>query len=142
MTDAELVRRKLTQLMAHLERLRRRRSVDVSVYLSDVDRQDAVALSLLVVVQEAADIAFHIAADEHWGVPRTLREGFDRLAEGGVIGRDLSEKLAALSSLRNRLAHGYAGVDGSRLWNELPGGLATFDAFVTAIVAFLGAVNG
>jgi uncharacterized protein YutE (UPF0331/DUF86 family) len=55
-----------------LERSRRRRPVSVDVLRKDVDLQDALAMSLLVAIQEAVDIAFHIAADEGWGVPGLL----------------------------------------------------------------------
>ncbi len=66
MTNVVLVVRKLATLEEHLRRLRERRPADVAAFRADALLQDAVALSMLVVVQEAIDIALHIASDEGW----------------------------------------------------------------------------
>jgi hypothetical protein len=68
MTDTTLVPAKLTTLGEHVDRMERRRSSTMEAFLADVDRQDALALSLMVALQEAADIALHIAADEGGGL--------------------------------------------------------------------------
>lgn len=137
MTDAELVARKLTVLRDHLDRMRRRRPDDLETLRGDLERQDALALSVLVVVQEATDIAFHVCSDEGWGLPATYREGFEMLARHGVIDASLSSSLAGATHLRNRIAHGYATVDVERLWNDVPAGIAAFEAFAAAIARHL-----
>ena len=38
---------------------------------------------------------------------------------------------------QNRIAHGYAGVDVTRLWGEIPAGLATLDAYAAAVAGFV-----
>ena len=43
-----------------MDRARRRRPGSVDVFRHHLDLQDALALSLLVAVQEAIDVAFHI----------------------------------------------------------------------------------
>jgi uncharacterized protein YutE (UPF0331/DUF86 family) len=63
-TEAVLVLRKLATLREHAARVRRRRPASPEALRSDVDLQDALAMSLLVAIHEAADIAFHIASDE------------------------------------------------------------------------------
>ena len=137
MTDREVVLRKLTTLLEHVARMRRRRAGELAAWRSDVDLQDALAMSLLVAIQHALDIALHIASDEGWGVPASYAESFGLLSSHGVIPAPLAGALANLASLRNRLAHGYATVDADRIWAELPGGLASLDAFSAAISAHL-----
>ncbi len=90
-------------------------------------------MSVLVVVQESLDVAFHVASDEGWGVPASYRESFDLLAHHGVIGQELASSLGGAAQLRNRIAHGYATVDLDRLWAELPQGVSAFEQFVAAI---------
>lgn len=102
--------------------------------------QDAIALSLLVAVQEAVDIALHISSDEGWGIPASYRESFDFLAKHGVIDAPLATAMASSAALRNRIAHGYGTVDLERLWADLPAGIAAFDAFAAAIARYLQAV--
>lgn len=137
MTDTTLVLQKLTTLRDHAARVARRCPTSVEELRGDVDRQDAIALGILVAVQEATDIAFHIAADEGWGVPGSYAEGFDILARHGVIDADLAAEMAAAVGLRNRIAHGYASVDVDRLWTEIPRGLAAFERYATAVAGFV-----
>jgi hypothetical protein len=61
-TDSAIVLQKLTSLTEHLGRARRRRPATLDALRADVDVQDALASSLLVAIQEAVDLAFHIVA--------------------------------------------------------------------------------
>jgi uncharacterized protein YutE (UPF0331/DUF86 family) len=137
MTNADLVARKLATLREHLARIRRRRTATADELRDDVDRLDALSLSLLVVVQEAVDIAYHLASDEGWGAPASHREGFELLARHGVVDGALAAQLAIAAQVRNRIAHGYSTVDVERLWAEIPNGIATFERFAVAIAKHL-----
>lgn len=94
-------------------------------------------MGILVVVQEAVDIALHIASDEGWALASTYREAFGVLAQHGVIDATLAASLGGTAQLRNRIAHGYATVDAERVWAELPTGIAAFESFASAIALFL-----
>ena len=142
MTDKELVVRKLTVMLEHIERARRRRPADLEMLRADVDRQDALVMSLLVALQEATDIAFHVAADEGWGVAASNAEAFTLLASRGVIDSELGAALATTVRLRNRIAHGYATLDLERIWKELPDGLAHLERFGSALTRWMDALPG
>ena len=137
MTDSAVVLRKLTSLKEHVSRIRRRRAIDLSAFRVDTDRQDAMSMSLLVAIQDALDIALHMASDEGWGVPASYADAFALLASHGVIDAALSASLANMATLRNRLAHGYASVDMERIWTELPTGIDALEAFSSAVAARL-----
>jgi uncharacterized protein YutE (UPF0331/DUF86 family) len=137
-TNVALVARKLAILEDHLGRLRQRRPAVVDVFKTDTLLQDAVALGVLVVVQEAIDIALHLASDEGWELAASYREAFTVLERHGILDAALSAELAAAAQLRNRIAHGYASLDAERLWNELPSGIAAFSAFAGKVAAFVG----
>jgi uncharacterized protein YutE (UPF0331/DUF86 family) len=132
-----LVGRKLAVLREHVERATRRRPVSRDALGADVDLQDALAMSLLVAIQEAIDIAFHMCTDEKWGLPATYAECFEILAGHDVITSDLAARLAATARLRNRLSHGYTTVDHARVWEELPAGLLALTQYAAAIAALL-----
>jgi uncharacterized protein YutE (UPF0331/DUF86 family) len=89
--------------------------------LSQSALQDAVAMSVLVVVQEATDIALHIATDEGWELGSTYREAFAVLERHGVITAPLAASLGGAAQLRNRIAHGYASLDAERLLRSFRG---------------------
>ncbi len=137
MTNVALVARKLAVLEDHLQRLRERRPAEVVAFATDRPLQDAVAVSVLVVVQEAMDIALHIATDEGWELASTYREAFAVLERHGVITAPLAVSLGGAAQLRNRIAHGYASLDAERLWTELPQGIASFGEFAAAVSVFL-----
>jgi uncharacterized protein YutE (UPF0331/DUF86 family) len=137
MTNVELVLRKLSLINEHLRRLHERRPPKLETFEESLLLQDAVALSLLVVVQECIDVAFHVASDEGWQLAPTYRESFAVLAQHGVMDMELARTLGTTAQLRNRIAHGYASVDTERLWRELPDGLAAFSRFSAQIAAYL-----
>jgi uncharacterized protein YutE (UPF0331/DUF86 family) len=139
LTDISLVSRKLAVMQEHVRRLTERRPTDASVLASDLLLQDAIAMSLLVAVHEALDIALHIASDEGWELAATSREAFTVLARHGVIDSALAASIAAPAHLRNRIAHGYASIDVERLWTELPAGIAALTAYAAAIAVFIQA---
>jgi uncharacterized protein YutE (UPF0331/DUF86 family) len=136
-TNVALVARKLAVLEDHLQRLRERRPAEAVAFATDRLLQDAVAMSVLVVVQEAMDIALHIATDEGWELASTYREAFAVLERHGVITAPLAASLGGAAQLRNRIAHGYASLDAERLWTELPQGIASFGQFAAAVSVFL-----
>lgn len=68
-----------------------------------------------------------------------LREAFEILARNRVLSAELARAMGSAASLRNRLAHGYAGVDLPRLWAEIPKGLGALDRFVASVVTLLDA---
>lgn len=139
MTDATLVLAKLTTLCEHADRMERRRPGTLEAFQRDIDRQDALALSVIVALQEAADIALHIASDEGWGVASSYAEAFDLLARREVIDLDLARRMAGLASLRNRVAHGYGTIDFERIWRETPDGVAAIREFAARIAAYIDA---
>jgi uncharacterized protein YutE (UPF0331/DUF86 family) len=141
-TNAALVARKLAILQEHLRRLTERRPATLAELERDTLLQDALAMGVLVVVQEATDIALHIASDEGWELAATYREGFGVLARHGVLTVEQAAALSSASQLRNRIAHGYASLDVARLWTELSTGIVAFSEFAAAIGAFLQRVAG
>jgi len=110
---------------------------DLSVLKADQLLQDAIALSVLVVVQEAMDIALHIASDEGWELASTYREAFVVLERHGLLEPTLTPSLTGAAQLRNRIAHGYASLDVERLWTELPSGIDAFTAFSSTVARFM-----
>lgn len=137
MTDLGLVLLKLQRLREYVGLARARRPDTPETLGTDAVLRDAMALALLVAVQEAIDVAYHIASDEGWGVPDSHSSAFDLLRARGVLADELSKRLQTIARVRNRIAHGYASVDQARLWRELPEGLDALDAFASSVAAWL-----
>jgi uncharacterized protein YutE (UPF0331/DUF86 family) len=138
MTDRVLVLRRLARLLDALATARQRRPPEVATLRADGLLRDALALSVLVAVQEAADIAFHVVSDEKWGVPVSYAESFELLARHGVLDAEVAKAMTGATGLRNRIAHAYATLDVDRFWAELPGGLDAMDRFAQAMARHVG----
>lgn len=134
--DELLVLKKLSYLREHIGRVRDRRPTRLDEFERDLMRQDALALSLMVAIQESLDIALHIAAGEGWGVAATYAESFQLLAQHAVINAAHGTELGRIVTVRNRIAHGYATLDAVRLWREAPAGLDTLDRFAAAVAVW------
>jgi uncharacterized protein YutE (UPF0331/DUF86 family) len=135
--DATIILRRLITLRDYVARARMRSPASVDALRDDLLLQDALAMSLFVAIQEAADICFHIVADEGWGLPSSYAEGFELLERNGLIERETARALSGMAALRNRLAHGYASADHARLWSELPTSMDALERFVGAVATFI-----
>jgi uncharacterized protein YutE (UPF0331/DUF86 family) len=138
-TDAGLVLLKLQRLREYVGLARARRPADAGVLATDLVLRDAMALALLIAVQEAIDVAYHIASDEGWGIPDSHAAAFELLGARAVISAGLAARLQSVARARNRIAHGYGSVDHVRLWRELPEGLEALEAFTASVAAWLPA---
>ena len=137
MTDVALILLKLRRLREQLALVRQRRPASAAVLTTDLVVRDALALALLVATQEAVDIAYHVAADSGWGVPKSHADAVDLLAKNGVVGPETAAAVTGVAKMRDRIAHGYASVDHERLWAELPQGLDALEAFAREVAAWL-----
>jgi uncharacterized protein YutE (UPF0331/DUF86 family) len=138
-TDVELILQKIARLREQVELVRVRRPAAPDVLAADTVLRDALALALLVAVQEAIDIAYHVIADEGWGAPDSHAAAFSALHAHGVLDEDLATRVASVARVRNRIAHGYASVNHARLWAELPSGIDALQAYAAAVAAWLPA---
>jgi uncharacterized protein YutE (UPF0331/DUF86 family) len=139
MTDVILILRKLQRLREQIQLARARRPATAAVLSTDLVLRDALALALLVAAQEAVDIAYHVAADEAWGVPDSHAAAFRLLAEHGVISSELAVTLSGVARVRNRIAHGYMTLDHERMWQELPAGLDALEELGHRVASWLPA---
>lgn len=91
----------------------------------------------MLAVQDCADVATHVIADEGWPMPRTLGDGFTRLAEHGVITRATAQRLVAAVGRRNVVAHTYDTLDATKLHAASTAGLLDLDRFAREVAAWL-----
>jgi len=120
MVDRDKASRLLGELTGCLSDLRRYRDRVTRQELNTVrDTQHMVLRALYVAAQAAVDLAMHLGADAGLAPVATYQEAFRRLADGGLLERDLAERLAAWAGFRNVLAHSYASVSYDRAYDAL-----------------------
>jgi uncharacterized protein len=129
--DGQLLYEQLPYTRAILERPR-------DEYLAERPQRDLVSFYLQLAIQEAIDLAAYWVSDEGWTPPSDASSTFDVLAEHGAIDRALATAMRAAVGMRNRIAHGYAGLDHQRLHAEASTGVRDVERFLAAIAAAAG----
>lgn len=131
--NLDLIRDRFQDIQQSLDRLERIRTLPRDVFLADQDMLDVACYRLLVAIEAALQICFHVSARRLSHVPEEYAECFAVLGEGGVISQDLSENLQRMARFRNMLVHVYWKVDYDWLYGILQGHLGDLRAFVQAI---------
>ena len=75
--------------------------------LANFTHQDAIVLNLERACQGAIDLAMHIVAREHLGIPQGSAQAFDLLAGAGKISSELAKKMRRMVGFRNVAIHQY-----------------------------------
>jgi uncharacterized protein YutE (UPF0331/DUF86 family) len=138
MVRPDVARQKIARASARLEQVESLVSRPREEFLADRQGRDLASFYLLLAIQEVIDLAAHWVADAGWPAPADASSTFDLLADQGAIERGLADGLRGAAGLRNRIAHGYAGVDHARLHDEFTQGVATLRCFLAAVAEAAG----
>jgi uncharacterized protein YutE (UPF0331/DUF86 family) len=75
--------------------------------LADLMHLDALTLNVQRASQAAIDLAMHVVAVKHLGMPQSQADAFRLLADADDLERDLSERMIGMCGFRNVLVHQY-----------------------------------
>lgn len=83
-----------------------------NIYRSDPDLDDLLHLDALTLnveraCQAAIDLAMHVVAARHLGMPQSQADAFRLLAEASVLERELADRMIGMCGFRNVLVHQY-----------------------------------
>lgn len=81
--------------------------------LENLTHQDALILNIERACQASIDLAMHIVASEHLGVPQSSAEAFELLQQAGKLDKALASRLAGMTGFRNIAIHQYQNIDPS-----------------------------
>ena len=79
--------------------------------LDDPTHVDALTLNIERACQAAIDMAMHVVADRHLGVPQSTADAFWLLQRAGLIDPPLAAALHGMVGLRNVAIHQYDQLD-------------------------------
>jgi len=75
--------------------------------LADMMHVDALTLNVERACQAAIDLAMHVVATKHLGMPQSQADAFRLLADASEIDLTLSERMMGMCGFRNILIHQY-----------------------------------
>lgn len=98
--------------------------------LDDLMVADVVALNLQRACQSTIDLAQHLVAAHHLGLPASMAENFSLLQQAGLLPADLAGKMRAMVGFRNVAVHSYDQLDPAVVGQVATAGTADIRAFV------------
>jgi uncharacterized protein YutE (UPF0331/DUF86 family) len=72
---------------------------------------DALTLNVERACQASIDMAMHVVAERHLGVPQSNAEAFALLEKAGIIDAPLAKSLRGMAGFRNIAVHQYEELD-------------------------------
>ena len=138
MVDRQGIIDHLRELEASLQDWEKYRgTVSLEDLKKDRDKRNMVLHAMLVAIQAAIDAASHIIAENRLRKPSSYREGFEVLAEGALLPKDMAQELADLAGFRNVLVHIYWRLNLDEVHAVLRDGTAVLQRFLRHVKGLL-----
>ena len=83
---------------------------DMCPTLDNYTHVDALTLNIERACQAAIDMANHIIASKHLGIPQSSANSFELLAQASIMNSKLLESMKAMTGFRNIAVHEYQEV--------------------------------
>ena len=135
--NEELIRTRCQEIEESLGRLEKIKDISKEDFLKNQDTQDIACYRLLVAIEAALGLCYHVAARHLKKVPQEYAECFAILADAGIIATDLSESLKKMARFRNLLVHMYWKVEYGTLYELIQYDLEDLRRFSKSIVTLL-----
>ena len=131
--NPDVVRSRCADIEDAVTRLQRFGEMSLGQFQSNPDLADAACYRLLVAIEAALGLCYHVSAKHLQRVPEQFADCFRTLGEAGVVTADLAERLRRMARFRNILVHLYAKVDLAQVHEILARDLGDLRAFASAI---------
>jgi uncharacterized protein YutE (UPF0331/DUF86 family) len=105
----DLCRNKSAIIERSLRRMREELTADPE--LTNYTHIDAMILNIERACQAAIDLALHLVAREHLGMPQTSADAFRLLSKAGLLEAATGRDMVAMTGFRNIAIHEYQTMD-------------------------------
>ena len=135
--NPDLILDRFEDIRRSLARLEPIRAMPRDAFLADQDTLDLASYRLLIAIEAALQICFHVSAQRLHRVPAEYAECFGMLGEAGMLDAELVENLQRMARFRSVLIHRYWEVDYVRVYDILQEHLDDLRRFVQVIAELL-----
>jgi uncharacterized protein YutE (UPF0331/DUF86 family) len=135
--DADVIRGRCGEIAQSVTRLRQLGTMDREAFLGNADAQDIACYRLLVAIEAALALCFHVSARRLQTAPEDYAGCFVTLERAGVIGSQLSTRLQRMARFRNLLVHVYWTIDYGRVYDSVHADLNDLEEFSRVVTALL-----
>lgn len=131
--NPELVRTRCQEISESIDRLTEIGKCGKIRFLESRDLQDIACYRLLVAIEAALNLCYHIAAKQLKRVPDEYAACFQLLEEAKIIPAHLSENLQNMARFRNLLVHMYWKIDYEKVFDTLQKDLKDLSRFANIV---------
>ena len=136
-SDPSVLRRKLVVIVENLQALEPIAAMTPQRYREELFTRKGTERLLQELIEAAIDLNTHIFVQDGHGAPDDYYQGFTRLADHGVLSRELADALAPSAGLRNRLVHEYDEIVDAIVLDAVRKVQLLFPQYVAAIERYL-----
>ena len=131
--NTDLIRTRCNEIEESVSRLERLQALSRDAFLADQDTLDLACYRLLVAIEAALALCYHVSAKRLHRVPEEYAQCFANLRDAGIIPADLTERLQQMARCRNLLVHMYWRIDYVQVYDILHRNLQDLRTFAAAI---------
>ena len=135
--NPDVVRTRCAEIEDSVQRLKVLAALPLADFLADRDAQDIASYRLLVAIEAALALCYHVSSRRLRATPADYADCFALLGKAGILAPDLTERLKRMAKFRNPLVHVYWKVDYRPVHAAMQENLGDFRAFAATIVALL-----
>ena len=135
--NPDLVRARCLEIEESVQRLDTLAALPLADFLADQDTQDVACYRLLVAIEAALALCYHVSARRLRTTPEDYAGCFATLGDAGILATELTERLQRMARLRNLLVHVYWTLDHRQVHAVIQRDLGDLRAFAAAIVALV-----
>lgn len=136
-SDPDVLRRKLVVIVENLKALEPVALMSAQRYRDELFVRKGTERLLQEMIEAAIDVNTHILVQDGHAPPDDYYQGFVKLADHGVLPRDLAEALAPSAGLRNRLVHEYDAIVDAIVLDAVRKAQSLFPLYVAAVERYL-----
>ena len=130
MVNIEVIKQRLNQLSASLNKIERYKNLPLEKFLKDDIAQDVVEYNLFIAISMMVDSATHIVVDNNMGNPEILGDAFEILNNKKYLEDKETKIYKNMVGLRNILSHEYLKIDKEIIYEILQYNLTDIKKFI------------
>jgi len=135
--NADLIRSRCREIEESLARLEQLQHLTKDQFVSNQDTLDIACYRLLIAIEAALALCFHISAKRLKQTQEDYAGCFSLLHEAGSISADLGDRLRQMARFRNLLVHVYWTIDYGQIYEIIQTRLKDLRDFSSTITRLL-----
>jgi uncharacterized protein YutE (UPF0331/DUF86 family) len=135
--NPDLSRARCAEIDVSLARLEEFQRFSREQFLSNQDALDVACYRLLIAIEAALALCFHVSAKRLHQVPEEYAGCFSTLERAGLIPTELSSRLQQMARFRNLLVHVYWKIDYGQVYDVITTRLGDLRVFRAAIAGLI-----